>query len=213
VRKENDCVRDAAAFRAPPTQPRAPPSKPNLSPNQPTPRLGSNDSAPRRYPIIGIFYIVLADEDSGVSAVGRSHDLLIGWTYVVGGAAMAVAMGAWAATLSPELLAATGGAGTTVLFDSLCACAPASFREDGRVRAMVASDFLFIMWAVLAGMCVVAPVLAVYAVLKPTAMNWCYAASIWVLTWGVAAFGRGHETDVPSKWCNPVACCCNDHEP
>ena len=31
------------------------------------------------------------------------------------------------------------------------------------------------------------------AALRPTAMNICYAASIAVLTWGVAAFGRGHD--------------------
>ena len=52
------------------------------------------------------------------------------------------------------------------------------------------------------------PILVLYAALRPTAMNICYAASIAVLTWGVAAFGRGHDDGEGSRMCNPVTCCC-----
>ncbi len=146
------------------------------------------------YPAIGVAYLCAAD--------GSEADEFVGWTYVTGGLAMVAGMAFWALTLSPDALAQNGGGGSTVLYDTLCCCG------SEKCRAACGSDFLFMLWIVLVLLVPSVPILVLYAALRPTAMNICYAASIAVLTWGVAAFGRGHDDGEGSRMCNPVTCCC-----
>ena len=122
------------------------------------------------YPAIGVAYLCAAD--------GSEADEFVGWTYVTGGLAMVAGMAFWALTLSPDALAQNGGGGSTVLYDTLCCCG------SEKCRAACGSDFLFMLWIVLVLLVPSVPILVLYAALRPTAMNICYAASIAVLTWG-----------------------------